>query len=57
MIDSNTKNPIKDLIEEPKIIGEGLFDKLLSLAARKSEVLMILEKYARSEKTKHVGNN
>ena len=35
MIDSNTKNPIKDLLEEPKVIGDGLFDKLLSLAARK----------------------
>ena len=35
MIDSNTKKPIRDLLEEPKVIGDGLFDKLLSLAGRK----------------------
>ncbi len=35
MIDSNTKNPLRDLLEEPKVISEGLFDKLLNLAARK----------------------
>jgi hypothetical protein len=35
MIDSKTKTPIRNLLEEPKVIGEGLFDKLLNLAARK----------------------
>jgi len=35
MIDSNTKSPINDLLEEPRVIGEGLYDKLLNLAGRK----------------------
>ena len=35
MIDSKAKTPIRDLLEEPKVIGEGLFEKLLNLAARK----------------------
>ena len=35
MIDSNTKFPLNDLLEEPKVIGEDLYDKLLNLAGRK----------------------
>ena len=35
MIDSNTKSPLNDLLEEPRVIGEDLYDKLLNLAGRK----------------------
>lgn len=35
MIDSNTKLSLNDLLEEPKVIGEDLYDKLLNLAGRK----------------------
>ena len=35
MIDSNTKLPLNDLLEEPRVIGEDLYDKLLNLAGRK----------------------
>jgi hypothetical protein len=35
MIDSNTKSPLNDLLEEPAVIGENLYDTLLSLAGRK----------------------
>ena len=35
MIDSNTKTSLYDLLEEPKVIGEDLYDKLLDLAGRK----------------------
>jgi len=35
MIDSNTKSPLNDLLEEPAVIGENLYDKLLALAGRK----------------------
>jgi len=35
MIDSNTKSSLNDLLEEPKVIGEDLYDKLLNLAGRK----------------------
>jgi hypothetical protein len=35
MIDSNTKSPLNDLLEEPKVIGEDLYEKLLNLAGRK----------------------
>jgi len=52
MIDSNTKNPIKDLIEEPKVIGDGLFDKLLSLAARKKRSSHDTRKVRKKRKNK-----
>ena len=35
MIDSNTKSPLNDLLEEPRVISEDLYDKLLNLAGRK----------------------
>jgi|TARA_R110002074_G_scaffold23402_5_gene70945 hypothetical protein len=35
MIDSNTKSPLNSLLEEPRVIGEDLYDKLLNLAGRK----------------------
>lgn len=35
MVDSKTKSPFKDLLEEPAVIGENLYDKLLSLAGKK----------------------
>jgi hypothetical protein len=35
MIDSNTKSQLNDLLEEPRVIGEDLYDKLLNLAGRK----------------------
>ena len=38
MIDSNTKPSLKDIIEEPKVIGEDLYEKLLSLAGKKKRV-------------------
>ena len=37
MIDSNTKSPLNDLLEEPRVIGEDLYDKLLNLAGRKKK--------------------
>ena len=52
MIDSNTKNPIRDLIEEPKVIGEGLFDKLLNLAARKKRSSHDTRKVRKKRKNK-----
>lgn len=52
MIDSNTKNPIKDLLEEPKVIGDGLFDKLLSLAARKKRSSHDTRKVRKKRKNK-----
>ena len=35
MIDSNTKSSLNDLLEEPRVISEDLYDKLLNLAGRK----------------------
>ena len=52
MIDSNTKNPIRDLLEEPKIIGEDLFDKLLNLAARKKRISHDTRKVRKKRKNK-----
>lgn len=52
MIDSNTKNPIRDLLEEPKIIGEDLFDKLLNLAARKKRSSHDTRKVRKKRKNK-----
>ena len=52
MIDSNTKNPIRDLLEEPKVIGEGLFDKLLNLAARKKRSSHDTRKVRKKRKNK-----
>ena len=52
MIDSNTKKPIKDLIEEPKVIGESLFDKLLNLAARKKRSSHDTRKLRKKRKNK-----
>ena len=52
MIDTNTKSPIKDLIEEPAVIGDGLFDKLLSLAARKKRSSHDTRKHKKKRKNK-----
>ena len=52
MVDSNTKNPIRDLLEEPKIIGEDLFDKLLNLAARKKRSSHDTRKVRKKRKNK-----
>ena len=52
MIDSNTKKPIRDLLEEPKVIGDGLFDKLLSLAGRKKRSSHDTRKVRKKRKNK-----
>ena len=38
MVDSNTKFPLNELLEEPKIMGEDLYSKLLGLAGRKNRL-------------------
>ena len=50
--DEFVKNPIKDLLEEPKVIGDGLFDKLLSLAARKKRSSHDTRKVRKKRKNK-----
>ncbi len=52
MIDSNTKVPLNDLLEEPKTIGEDLYDKLLNLAGRKKRILHTTRKNRGKRKNK-----
>ena len=49
-IDSHTS--FKNIIEEPKIIGEDLYNKLLNLSEKKKRILFNTRKYRKKGKNK-----
>ena len=48
----NNKSPLNDLLEEPRIISEDLYDKLLNLAGRKKRTSHSTRKSKRKNKRK-----